>query len=359
MPTIRTLTVETLTARLPRPWAEDVLENHFIAVRVETDDGQVGRGFTWTPTIGSAAVAALLDTDIRRFVVGRRADPEAIWDPLWRNLHEAGSGGLTTIAMAGVDLALWDLVACAENRSVPERVGVRRHDVHVYGSGINRHLPLPDLLEQIDRWVIAGHRAVKIKVGGRPLAEDVSRVSAVRERLGADRDLMLDANQLWSLDEAVDAAEAFAPFNIRWLEEPLRADDLVSYRLLAEKSAIPLAAGENIHTQFRFREFLDAGVLGFAQPNVIRVGGITPFLRIAADAAERGVPVFPHLLPELSGQLAACLPVATAIEDVEDSSLSSLHVLAAESPVLVDQRGAHLHDTQPGLGLLLRTENHK
>jgi L-alanine-DL-glutamate epimerase-like enolase superfamily enzyme len=350
---IESLAARLVTAGLPRPWGADVRENHLIEVRIRGSDGLEGIGVTWTPTIGAHAVLALLEHDIRAFAIGRRADAEALWDPLWLRLHEAGSGGLTTIAMAGLDLALWDLAARRAGRSVPSVLGIRRHEVPTYGSGVNRHLPLDELLAQVDRWLAAGHTAMKIKVGGRPLADDLERVAAVRDRIGPDRDLMLDANQLWGVEDAVVAAEALQPFAPRWLEEPVRADDLPAYRTLAATSPVPIAAGENLHTRFRFREFLDAGVLAVAQPNVVRVGGITPFLRIAQDAAAHGVPILPHLLPELSGQVAMCLPAETLLEDVEDASFTALGVLAEPAPIRLERNRALLVD-RPGLGLVLR-----
>ena len=350
---IESLTARLVTARLPRPWGADVAENHLIEVRVRDRDGADGVGVTWTPTIGAHAVLALLEHDIRAYAVGRPSDAEALWEPLWRHLHEAGGGGVTTIAMAGLDLALWDLAARRAARSVPALLGLRRREVPTYGSGVNRHLPLGELLAQVDRWLAAGHTALKIKVGGRPLGEDLERVAAVRERIGPDRDLMVDANQLWEVDEAIAAADALQRYAPRWLEEPVRADDLPAHRALAAATTLPIAAGENLHTRFRFREFLEAGVLAVAQPNVVRVGGITPFLRIAEDAAANGVPILPHLLPELSGQLAMCLPEATLIEDVEDASFAALGVLAEPAPIRIAGNRALLVD-RPGLGIVLR-----
>jgi L-alanine-DL-glutamate epimerase-like enolase superfamily enzyme len=350
---IAALTARLVTAALPRPWGEDVRENHLIEVRIRDEDGAVGVGVTWTPTIGAHAVLALLEHDIRAFAIGRPAAAEALWDPLWRHLHEAGSGGVTTIAMAGLDLALWDLAARRAGTSVPGLLGVLRREVPTYGSGVNRHLPLPELEAQVDRWLATGHTAVKVKVGGRPLAEDLTRVAAVRGRIGPDRGLMVDANQLWSLEEAIAAAAALEPFAPRWLEEPVRADDLPAYRALATATSIPIAAGENLHTRYRFREFMAAGALAVAQPNVVRVGGITPFLSIAGDAAAHGVPVLPHLLPELSGQLAMCLPSETLVEDVEDASFAALGVLAEPAPIRLEAHRAVLVD-RPGLGIVLR-----
>lgn len=352
-PAIVALDARIVTVPLSRPWGADVRENHFISVRVRDADGGIGEGFSWTPTIGPRAVLAVLQDDIRRFALGRPADAATMWGPLWRYLHEAGSGGVTTIAMAGLDLALWDLAARREGRSVPERIGTLRTELPSYGSGVNRHLPLDELVAQARRWVRAGHRAVKIKVGGRPVREDDERVAAVRATIGPEVELMIDANQLWSFDEAVEGAALLARHGLRWLEEPLLADDLAGYRRLSDATAVPLAAGENVYTRQRFAEFFAAGALAVAQPNVVRVGGITPFLAIARDAAEAGVAVHPHLLPELSGQLAMCLPGAPLIEDVEDASLAALGVLAQDAPLQLDGGHARLHH-RSGLGLALR-----
>lgn len=350
---IAALDARLVTVPLSRPWGEDVRENHFVAVRVTDADGATGDGFSWTPTIGPRAVLALLQDDIPRFALGRPADPESLWESLWRHLHEAGSGGLTTIAMAGLDLALWDLAATRDGISVPARAGALRSTLPVYGSGVNRHLSLAELVAQAERWVAAGHTAIKVKVGGRPLAEDVERIAAVRETIGPDRELMIDANQLWTRDQAPEAVAALDRYRLRWLEEPLLADDLPGYAELARSVAVPIAAGENIHTRQRFAEFFAAGALAVAQPNVVRVGGITPFLAIAREAAAAGVEVQPHLLPELSGLLALCLPGAPMVEDVEDASLTALGVLAGPSPLRLDAAAAHLTD-RPGLGLAIR-----
>lgn len=199
-PTIVALEIERHTARLPRPWGADVPVNHVIEVRVTDSDGGTGTGFSWTPTIGVESVQALLEHDVRATVLGAAADAATLWPQLWARLHEAGSGGVTTIAMAGVDLALWDLAGRRAGRSLAGLLGRRRDDVEVYGSGVNLHYPLDELLAQVRRWIEAGFGAVKIKVGRPDLGEDVERVAAVRELLGPDRALMIDANQRWDLD---------------------------------------------------------------------------------------------------------------------------------------------------------------
>lgn len=143
---IRDLKVTPRTARLPRPWGPDVPVNHVLVVEITLDDGRTGTGFSWTPQIGARAVRALLEHDIRDAVIGLDPHPEVVWDRLWRHLREAGPGGITTVALAGVDLALWDL-RCGELGLV-DVLGRRRDSVPVYGSGVNLHYSLEELVAQ-------------------------------------------------------------------------------------------------------------------------------------------------------------------------------------------------------------------
>lgn len=333
-PEIEAVSTRLVPIPLTRPWGSDVTEIHVVTVEVTDTTGGVGHGFSWTPTIGARAVQALLDDHLVPAALGRPAEP-GIWHALWEHVHEAGGGGVTTIALAGIDLALWDLRARRAGGGLPELLGRHHERQPAYGSGVNLHYSLPELVTQVERWVAAGYPAVKVKVGKPDTGEDVDRLAAVREVLGADRGLMIDANQRWDVDRAAAALEEFARFSPVWIEEPLRADDLAAHRELRRRTGIPIALGENLHTVHRFRDFLDAGVVDVVQPNVVRVGGITPFLQIAELARDRGVELAPHLLPELSAQLAFALPERTWVEDVEDASFLALGALSSDPGIRI------------------------
>jgi L-alanine-DL-glutamate epimerase-like enolase superfamily enzyme len=349
------LSTRLFSLPLQRPWGEDVPCLHLLVTELETDDERTGTGFSWTPSIGARAIRALLDHDIPLVVVGGPTSPAVVWDALWWHLHEAGSGGLTTMAMAAVDIALWDLSARTAGQSLVDHLGRRRTRVPVYGSGVNFHYSLDELQEQVRRWMADGCDAVKIKVGKPDLAEDVERVAAVREILGPHRRLMVDANQRWDLPTAVRAVRRLAAFDLHWVEEPLIADDFAGLARLRADSGVPLAAGENVYTAYQYRQLLADGSCDIIQPNVVRVGGLTPFLRIAQLARTASVPVAPHLLPDLSGQLALCLPESTMVEDVEDASFAALGALTSPSGVRIED-GVLRADTALGHGLIFATD---
>lgn len=358
MTRIQSISVRRLRGELSRPWAADVTGNHVIVVEVTRTDGVVGTGFSWTPHVGASAITAFLRDELSPRALGRDADPESLWPELWAEVHEAGGGGVTSIALAGIDIALWDARARSQGIPLADALGRRRDSVPAYGSGINLHYPLDELVAQCERFVAAGSRAVKVKVGNPRLDDDLSRVAAVRAAIGPDIALRVDANQRWRLEQAIVAAHALAEYDIDWLEEPLRADDTVGHRALAAQSPIPLAVGENLHTVHRFAELFVGDAVGVAQPNVVRVGGITPFRQIAQLAAEHGVRLAPHLLPELSVPLALATPAVECVEAVEGASFAELGVLAADSPVAIAE-GVARSTAEFGLGLAFRPSDHR
>lgn len=356
-PEVVAVRTRRLSATLVRPWGQDVRENHLIGVEVETADGLVGHGLSWTPSVGPSAVQAFIDDELAPRVVGCPSDPEAVWDSLWRAVHEAGGGGITTIALAGIDLALWDLTGLRTGRSLADLLGRGRDTVPVYGSGVNLHYTLDELAAQAQRFVAAGYDAVKVKVGSPDVGRDVERIAAVREIIGPHRVLMVDANQRWSVEDAVRAIDMLAPFGLGWVEEPLLADDLSGYRRLRGLVEARIALGENLHTIHRFRDFLEAGVVDVVQPNVVRVGGITPFLRIAELAEARGAELAPHLLPELSGPLALHFEGIARVEAVEGATFDALGALAGTPIEIGGGRLTASH--RAGLGLALVPAEHE
>jgi L-alanine-DL-glutamate epimerase-like enolase superfamily enzyme len=356
MTSVATMSVRALRLAMPAPWGPGRDHQHIIVTELVSTDGVTGCGFTWTVDAGAQAIVAMLEADCRGVAEGGPVTPQEMWHRQRWHLREVGSG-IATLAMAAIDIGLWDMRAKAAGLSLADLIGPRRESVPVYASGVNRHLPLDELTEQVSRWVEAGHSRVKIKVGLPSLAEDLERVAAVRQVIGPRRLLMLDANQLWDLPAARRAARALADFDVYWLEEPLPAEDTRGYARLRADIGIPLAAGESLFSEAQFLDLLIAGGCDYIQPNVCRVGGITPFLRIVSVAQAFGVPVMPHLLPDISAQLARCLPLQALVEDIDRGSFAALGALTRPGFVVA---GDSLRiEPGPGHGLEFRNSpNH-
>lgn len=252
------------------------------------------------------------------------------------------------MALAAVDIAYWDVVGKSVRLPLTDLLGRCRDRVPVYRSGTNLDKSLDELLDQVKGWIAAGYRGVKIKVGRPDIEEDVERVTRVRELAGR-LPLMVDANQGWDAGHAVRAIRAFEGLDLAWVEEPLLSDDVAGHARLRQQVAVPIAVGENVYTQFQFAHYVASGAVDYLQADVGRVGGITPFLDIAALARAWNLPMAPHFMVELSGQLLCSIPNAKVCEDLDGGSLGDLGVLAEPVPV----HAGHLAPpASPGHGIV-------
>ena len=202
---------------------------HFelITVTLGLADGTAGTGYTYTGGRGGRAIAALLEHDLRPFIIGKEATAvEDLYEAMQWHLHYVGRGGIAAFAISAVDIALWDLRCRRAGQPLWKMAGGAANRCKAYRGGIDLNFPLPKLLESIESYIEAGFNAVKIKVGKPDLGEDVARVKAVRELIGPNVALMVDANFAMSVDQAITAARAFAAFDILWFEEPTIPDRL-------------------------------------------------------------------------------------------------------------------------------------
>jgi L-alanine-DL-glutamate epimerase-like enolase superfamily enzyme len=285
-----------------------------VTVRVRAADGAEGLGYTYTPGAGGAAIRSLLQ-DLGPLVVGQ--DPErieALWQRMWWGSHYVGRGGLAAFAVSAVDIALWDLRG--RRRGLPLWTLLGGHDprVKAYAGGIDLLFPLDRLLRQTDEHLARGFRAIKMKVGRPRLREDVERVRAMRERLGPDVPLMVDANMRWTADEAIRASRALAAHDVFWLEEPTVPDDVAGHVRILREGALPVAAGENLRTIHDFARLIGAGGVSFPEPDVSNVGGVTAWLKVAHVAEAHHLPVTSHGVHDLHVHLLAAVPNASYLE---------------------------------------------
>ncbi|HXV07904.1 MAG TPA: mandelate racemase/muconate lactonizing enzyme family protein [Burkholderiales bacterium] len=291
--------------------------SHFelITVRVHDTDGAQGTGYTYTVGCNGAAIHATVARDFAPLLQGQRADLiEALWQKLWWASHYGGRGGAAAMSIAAVDIALWDLKA--RKLGVPLWTLLGGHDARVpcYAGGIDLHFTLERLLAQTDDNLKKGFRAIKMKVGRHRLSEDVARVQAMREHLGADFPLMVDANMRWTPDEAVRAARAMRAFDVYWLEEPTIPDDVEGHARVVREGGLPVATGENLHTLYEFKRMIAAGAVTFPEPDVTVCGGVTGFIKVARLAEAFNLPVTSHGAHDITVHLLAAAPNRSYLE---------------------------------------------
>lgn len=325
-----------------------------VFVRLTDTDGAQGWGEVWCnfPTVGAEHRARLLDSVFAPLLVGSRYDgPAAAFEDLSARTEvlaiQSAEPGPIAQCIAGLDIALWDLHARRLGQPLWRLLGGVSPDVPVYASGLNpTH---PERLAAAQR--AQGFRAFKLKVGfGRE--RDLANLRALRETVGND-DLMVDANQAWDLDTAAAHAAAFLAFNLRWLEEPLRATRPWSeWQALSLRAPMPLAAGENLASTDAFGQALDAHCLGVVQPDLAKWGGFSGCLPVARRVLARGVRYCPHFLGAGVGLLASAHLLAAAggggLLEV-DANPNPLRTATCGPVAQVVDGRVHLSE-RPGLG---------
>jgi L-alanine-DL-glutamate epimerase-like enolase superfamily enzyme len=317
-----------------------------IFVDRETTDGVVGTGYSYTIGTGGRAVLELLRTDLLELVVGEDAmRVEALWKRLFLATHATTVGAITSLALAAVDIAAWDVRCRALGQSLWQLAGGARDSLPLYdteGGWLN--LTTEELVAAGRDSVARGFRGIKVKIGKADAREDLERLLALREAVGPRISLMVDANQAFTSAEARRRAQLLSEVDLEWLEEPLPADDVAGHRMLAASIAIPIAVGESIYSLGGFREYLAAGAAGVIQPDAARIGGITPWLRAAHLADAFNVKVAPHFLMELHVSLAAAVPNSLYIEHIPQ-----LTRIARSEMQVVD--GLATPPSSPGIGI--------
>lgn len=274
---------------------------------------------------------------------------EKVWQKCWLELHAIGAAGLTTISLAPIDIALWDIAGKAAGQPLYRLMGGARERIEAYGSGINMHLEGEPLAEQMRGFLEAGYKAVKMKVGRDDPAEDVERVATVRKTIGSAMRLLLDANQKWSAGETIARMSQLERFNPYWIEEPILADDIPGHTHARRGVRVPVAIGETLYNRYQFADYIRADAVDIVQADVPRVGGFTEWLKIAKLAESHNLPVAPHFAVELSVHGLCAIPNGLILEDLQGGSLTDLGMLA-EPWRVVDGYG--MPPARPGHGFV-------
>jgi L-alanine-DL-glutamate epimerase-like enolase superfamily enzyme len=315
-------------------------------VRITCADGAQGVGYSYTIGTGGSSVVALLRDHLAPRLIGRdAAQIERLWNELFFHTHATAVGAITSLALAAIDTALWDLKCRRANQPLWQCAGGAQPRVPVYTTeGGWLHHSRAQLVDEAQAARAGGFRGAKIKVGRPTIAEDVDRLGAVREAVGGAFEIMVDANQAFTVSEARRRALAFAPFGLAWLEEPLPAEDVSGHVELAAMAPMPIAVGESLYHPSHFRDYLERRACSIVQVDCARIGGITPWLKVAHLAEAFNLAVCPHFLMELHVSLTAAVPNGAWVEYIPQLDAITTSRMAIDD-------GYAIAPSSPGLGI--------
>lgn len=338
---------KVLTGR-QKPMTEVV----FLFAQITTEQGHEGIGFSYSKRAGGPAQYAHAQ-EVAPVLIGE--DPNDI-GKIWTKLVWAGASvgrsGVATQAIAAFDIALWDLKAKRARLPIAKLIGAQRDSVQCYNtSGGFLHTPIEQVLENADAALASGIGGIKIKVGQPDWKTDIARLEKVREHLGDDVPLMVDANQQWDRPTAMRMGRILEGFNLVWIEEPLDAYDAEGHAQLARNLDTSIATGEMLASVGEHVRLIEAGSVDILQPDAPRIGGITQFLKLATLAEHNNLQLAPHFAMEIHLHLAATYAHGAWVEHFD-----WLDPLFNEHLEIRDGR-MQLSD-RPGLGFTLSEQAH-
>jgi mandelate racemase len=315
LPTIQSLRVRPVLAPMPRPLrtaSGAIPAAPLVLIDVQTDQDVIGRAyiFCYTPLV-LKPLCSFLD-DISSLIIGKPVAPADRFLDLSRTFRLLGRQGLVGMALSGLDMALWDALGRAADRPVAELIGGTARPVPAYDS-FGLVDPVADRA-MLEASVDGGFRAIKIKIGERSGAEDAAMVHAVRDILGADVQLMVDLNQSQSAMEAIRRIERLAAYDLTWVEEPVAAEDLEGHARVRAASPVPVQTGENWWFPSDMARAVAARACDMAMPDLMKIGGITGWLRAMALAEAASLPLSSHLFIEASAHVLAVSPTCHYLE---------------------------------------------
>ncbi|HEY3153151.1 MAG TPA: mandelate racemase/muconate lactonizing enzyme family protein [Candidatus Binatia bacterium] len=321
--------------------------NQFVILRVETEDGIEGIGATFFGGALSATLKHAVD-QLGELIIGE--DPlrgEAITQKLRSAAASAGPGGILTLAISGIDMALWDIKGKLLGQSLGTMLGGLRDRVPTYASGaLVRAYPLDHLVKAAQLLVDRGFKQMKTQLAlpDTTPAKEVERARLIREAAGPDIDLMCDINQRWSVHQAIEIGKRVEDVHFFWLEDVTVHDDYTGLARVADALITPLAGGECLYGITPFRHMIEAHSVDIIMIDLNRVGGISNWMKVAAMAEAFNLPVVSHLFPEIHVHLVSAIPNGLTVEYMPWSFR-----LFEEVPVPVN--GELVVPTKPGLGL--------
>ena len=288
----------------------------FVALTLVTDDGIEGIGYSTAASVMIPALKAALDGLCERIVGDDPMDTEAIGERLLRVGGGGSPAGLLTQAFSAIDVALWDIKGKALGQPVYKLLGGYRDTVPTYASGfLWRPFDLEALAMHGKRLVGEGFTSMKFRLGAEDtVAKEVARMEVMRGAVGPDVDLMIDINQLWDVHTAITIGREMASYGIYWLEDPTTFDDYAGLARIAGALDTPIAAGEYVYGIAPFRQLIEQRSVDIVMVDLLRVGGLTQWMKVAHMAEAHNLPVVTHLAPEILCHSLAAVPNGLTLE---------------------------------------------
>lgn len=364
---IKKVTCHWLSAPVERPFTSSrgwlYTTRNTCLVEIETDDGVVGWGECYGP---SAVARAFIESQLAGQIIGRDPfDVEVIWEHLYNRIKDYGQTGMAIAAISGIDIALWDIIGKVCGKPVHKLIGgAFRQDVQAYATGlyfIDMDRVVEESVEEAEKFVSQGFRAIKMKIGLGSLKKDIDRVAAVREAIGPDVRLMVDANHCYSVPNAIRIGRKLEELDIDWFEEPISPEDVDGYVEVTRALDMAVAGGENDFTRWGFRDKIVRKAMDIVQPDVCAAGGLTECKKIAALAATHGVECVPHawgsavglsatihFLASLPDQPPCLVPQPVLLEFEQEEN--PFRDFLAREPIVQNQGMVAVPDG-PGLGI--------
>lgn len=325
-----------------------ITERDYVLVRLICEDGTIGVGACLDGILSYTAAKHVLAPKL----IGRDVfDVKAIWEEMFRSTIQQGRRGSVMRAISAIDIALWDAMGKVAGKPLYKLLGAFRESAPCYASGgyYRAENDLEQLCEEMRGYLAAGFEAVKMRVGGRSPAEDAARLAAVRDIVGDDVEIMLDANHAWAdLPSALSALRRLEPFRPYWIEEPVKPDSFALSAELRHATTITVATGEIENTRWGFQILKDTGAAAIWQPDVAVVGGITEWMRVADLASASDIPLAPHYWWDVHVHLACATDNTAWVEYFPTDEIVCFDkVLRQKLPV---EAGTLRPPQRPGIG---------
>ncbi|MFQ5856033.1 MAG: mandelate racemase/muconate lactonizing enzyme family protein [Anaerolineae bacterium] len=313
--------VVSIPLREPTAFATTVVTaREYVIAWVDTDEDLRGVGFTVGGRYAGEGhlIHTAIQHNLKHLVIGESPFAvEQLWERMFQTTLLMGRRGAVMRAISALDIALWDIMAKAAGRPLYQMLGGYRDEVPAYASGgyYREGKGLPELAVEMERYMDMGFTSVKMKIGRLDPREDAERVRVVRETVGTEVRLAVDANNAWpDAAAAIRAARMLEKYDIWWLEEPVMPDNLPASATIASALDVPVASGEIEATRWGFRELLERRAVDILQPDATVAGGITEWIKIAHMAAGWDIPIAPHWMANTHVHLVAAVPNGLTVE---------------------------------------------